>query len=40
MALSTARNTAVASMQKAQHHYLQQYVKVVKPLQLQLGDLV
>ena len=40
MALSTARNTAVASIQKAQHRYKQQYDKDVKPLQVRLGDWV
>ena len=34
MALSTARNTAVASIQKTQRHYKQQYDKDINPLQV------
>jgi len=39
-ALSTARNTAVASIQQAQCHYKKQYGKDTKPLHLQTGDWV
>ena len=37
MALSTARNTAAASIQKAQRRYKQQYDKDINPPQVQLG---